>query len=68
MRVCATLGVPFMTLDCEAEYKKEVVDYMIAEYKAGRTPNPDVMCNRYVKFGAFWEWAKKKGAATSRSR
>lgn len=62
MRVCATLGVPFITLDCEAEYKKEVVDYMIAEYKAGRTPNPDVFCNKYVKFGVFLKKALSMGA------
>ena len=53
MRVCARLGIKFLTLDLEKEYKKEVVDYMISEYKAGRTPNPDVNCNKYVKFGAF---------------
>ena len=61
MRVCATLGVPFMTLDCEKEYKKEVVDYMIAEYRAGRTPNPDVFCNKYVKFGVFLKKALDLG-------
>jgi tRNA-specific 2-thiouridylase len=49
-------------LDLEKEYKKEVVDYMISEYKAGRTPNPDVMCNKYVKFGGFFNWVMKKGA------
>src|SRR3989338_10426936 len=43
MRVCAILDIPFITLDLEKEYKKEVVDYMIREYKAGKTPNPDVM-------------------------
>ncbi len=58
MRVCAQLGMPFKTLDLSVEYKREVVDYMIAEYQAGRTPNPDVMCNRYVKFGAFWHGQK----------
>src|SRR3982750_3828983 len=52
-RVGAHLDIPFVTLDLEKEYKKEVVDYMIDEYKKGRTPNPDVMCNRYVKFGGF---------------
>jgi tRNA-uridine 2-sulfurtransferase len=62
MRVCAKLNIPFYTLDLEKEYKKEVVDYMIEEYKAGRTPNPDVMCNKYVKFGGFFDWAMKNGA------
>ncbi len=60
MRVAAHLDIPFVTLDLEKEYKKEVVDYMIAEYRAGRTPNPDVMCNRYVKFGGFFDWAMKE--------
>ncbi len=62
MRVCAKLQIPFYTLDLEKEYKKEVVDYMIGEYKAGRTPNPDVMCNKYVKFGGFFDWTMKRGA------
>lgn len=62
MRVAATLDIPFITLSLEKEYKCEVVDYMIAEYKSGRTPNPDVMCNKSVKFGAFYYWAMKKGA------
>ena len=62
MRVCAALGIPLLTLDLEKEYKEGVVDYMIAEYKAGRTPNPDVMCNREVKFGAFLRFARESGA------
>jgi tRNA-specific 2-thiouridylase len=62
MRVCAKLKIPFHTLDLEKEYKKEVVDYMITEYKNGRTPNPDVMCNKYIKFGGFFDWAMKNGA------
>jgi tRNA-specific 2-thiouridylase len=62
MRVCATLGIPFTTLDLEAEYKREVVDYMVAAYKAGQTPNPDVMCNQHIKFGAFYNWARAQGA------
>lgn len=62
MRVAALLDIPFVTLDLEKEYKEEVVDYMISEYKAGRTPNPDVMCNRSVKFGGFFSWAMKQGA------
>jgi len=62
MRVAAHLDIPFMTIDLEKEYKEEVVDYMISEYHLGRTPNPDVMCNRYVKFGGFYDWAMAQGA------
>jgi tRNA-specific 2-thiouridylase len=62
MRVAAILDIPFITLDLEKEYKKEVVDYMIAEYKIGRTPNPDVMCNKEIKFGHFLKFALKNGA------
>lgn len=62
MRVAAHLGIPFRTLDASAEYKKSVIDYLVAEYRAGRTPNPDVMCNREIKFGAFYRYAKKSGA------
>jgi len=62
MRIAAHLGISFTTLDLEKEYKKGVIDYMIAEYSVGRTPNPDVMCNREVKFGAFWHWAQTQGA------
>ncbi len=62
MRTASQLGIPFVTLDLEKEYKRGVIDYMIEEYRAGRTPNPDVMCNREVKFGAFWQWAKSQGA------
>ncbi len=62
MRVAAKLGIPFMTVDLSTEYKKEVVDYMIKEYAAGRTPNPDVMCNKAIKFGAFFDWAITEGA------
>jgi len=62
MRVAATLGIPLLTWDFEKEYKEGVADYMIREYKAGRTPNPDVMCNREVKFGAFFRRAMKEGA------
>jgi len=61
MRVCATLGVDFLNLDLEEEYKKEVFDYMVDEYKKGRTPNPDVMCNKKIKFGAFLNFALKNG-------
>lgn len=47
MRVCAHLDIPFLTFDLEKVYKREVADYLIREYKMGRTPNPDVMCNKY---------------------
>ena len=56
------LDIPFLTFDFEEVYKKEVADYMIREYKAGRTPNPDVMCNKEVKFGAFLKKALAMGA------
>ncbi|MEK7579562.1 MAG: tRNA 2-thiouridine(34) synthase MnmA, partial [Patescibacteria group bacterium] len=62
MRVCALLGISFETCNLEDVYKREVVDYMIREYATGRTPNPDVMCNQHVKFGAFFNWAREKGA------
>ena len=62
MRVAAFLYIPFLTFDLEDVYKKEVADYMIREYKAGRTPNPDVMCNKEVKFGAFLKKALSMGA------
>lgn len=62
MRVAAHLRIPFVTLDASSEYKKGVIDYLLSEYQAGRTPNPDVMCNREVKFGAFFAYAKERGA------
>jgi tRNA-specific 2-thiouridylase len=57
MRVAAKLNIPFLTCDAQKAYKDDVADYFISEYKEGRTPNPDVMCNKYVKFGAFLEFA-----------
>ncbi|MFQ5661796.1 MAG: tRNA 2-thiouridine(34) synthase MnmA [Candidatus Paceibacteria bacterium] len=62
MRVCAKLEIPFLTFDLEKEYKKEIIDYMISEYRQGRTPNPDVMCNKQIKFGAFLKKALSSGA------
>ncbi|MEX2052517.1 MAG: tRNA 2-thiouridine(34) synthase MnmA [Candidatus Paceibacterota bacterium] len=62
MRVAAHLDIPFLIFDLEDVYKREVADYMISEYKAGRTPNPDVMCNKEVKFGAFLKKSLKMGA------
>jgi tRNA-uridine 2-sulfurtransferase len=60
--VAGKLGIPFYVWDFQEEYKSRVVDYMLREYAAGRTPNPDVMCNSTIKFGIFYETAKKLGA------
>lgn len=62
MKVAIALDIPFLFFDFEEEYKKGVVDKMIAEYETGRTPNPDVLCNKEIKFGAFWKKAKEMGA------
>jgi tRNA-uridine 2-sulfurtransferase len=62
MRAAAVLDIPFVTLDLDKEYKEKVADYMISEYRAGRTPNPDVMCNKEIKFGSFYNWAIANGA------
>lgn len=62
MRIAAHLEIPFRTLNSSDEYKRGVIDYLIREYRAGRTPNPDVMCNREVKFGAFYRYAMAEGA------
>lgn len=62
MRVAARLRIPFLTFDASTAYKTHVIEYLIAEYHAGRTPNPDIMCNREVKFGAFYAFAKSQGA------
>lgn len=61
-RVAVQLGIDFKVFDFEKEYKQEVVDYMIDEYKAGRTPNPDIMCNQEVKFKLFLDASLKDGA------
>lgn len=61
-RVAVQLGIPFKMYDFETEYRQRVVDYMLREYRAGRTPNPDVMCNQEVKFGLFLETALGEGA------
>ena len=61
-RVAGQLHIPFYVWDFEKEYKKRVVDYMVRGYKAGLTPNPDVMCNREIKFGLFFEKARRLGA------
>ncbi len=62
MRVAAHLGIPFLTCNAEAEYRDAVANYFIESYKLGKTPNPDVMCNQEVKFGAFLRFALEHGA------
>ncbi len=60
--VARKIGIPFYFVDLSKEYRQRVVDYMFDEYEKGRTPNPDVLCNREIKFAAFLECAKKLGA------
>ena len=60
--VAEKLGIPFQTIDLSATYKERIVDYMFAEYAAGRTPNPDVLCNREIKFDVFMQVALGLGA------
>lgn len=61
-RVAVQLGIPFKMYDFETEYRQKVVDYMLEGYKAGRTPNPDIMCNQEVKFKLFLNTALEDGA------
>ena len=60
--VAEKLGIPFQTVDLSAEYKERIVDYMFREYEQGRTPNPDVLCNREIKFDLFLKLAMDLGA------
>lgn len=60
--VAEKLGIPFQTVDLSVEYKERIVDYMFREYKMGRTPNPDVLCNREIKFDVFLKIALQLGA------
>lgn len=62
MMVAEKLGIPFQTVDLSAEYKERIVDYMFNEYEHGRTPNPDVLCNREIKFDVFLKIALSLGA------
>ena len=60
--VARRIGIPFYFVDLSAQYRQRVVDYMFSEYEKGRTPNPDVLCNREIKFDAFLEAARKLAA------
>ena len=64
-RVAVKLGLDFLVFDFEKEYKAKVVDYMLSEFRAGRTPNPDIMCNAEIKFKLFLEESLKRGADLS---
>ena len=60
LKVALKLGIPFKVLDFIKEYKENVVEYFFNEYEKGLTPNPDVMCNKEIKFGMFYDWAMKE--------
>ena len=62
LMVAEKLGIPFQTVDMSMPYKQRIVDYMFREYERGRTPNPDVLCNREIKFATFLEYALNLGA------
>ena len=61
-RVAGKLGIPYYSIDFSKEYMDRVFQYFLKEYAEGRTPNPDVLCNREIKFGPFLEFAKSIGA------
>src|SRR6185369_17357277 len=61
LRVAAFLKIPMHTLDFEKQYGDTVMNYFFKEYQAGRTPNPDVMCNKEIKFKLLYNWAMKNG-------
>jgi len=62
MRVAAHLRIPFKEIDLSQEYQKRVFDMSIAEFSRGRTPNPDTLCNKEIKFGLFFDWCMSQGA------
>lgn len=61
LRVARRIGIPFEVVNFEKQYKERVIEYFFAEYEAGRTPNPDVLCNREIKFGMLLDWATEHG-------
>ena len=62
LKVCETLGIRLHTANFAAEYWDNVFEYFLSEYKSGRTPNPDILCNREIKFKVFLEYAQMLGA------
>lgn len=62
MRVAAHLRIPFLAIDLSEEYKKQVFESAIKDFRKGRTPNPDALCNREIKFGLFFDWCMRQGA------
>ena len=60
--VCGQIGIPYYTVNFEREYWERVFSYFLEEYQHGRTPNPDVLCNKEIKFRAFLDYALKTGA------
>lgn len=60
--VCNKIGIPYYTVNFEKEYLDRVFSYFLKEYKAGRTPNPDVLCNQEIKFAAFWDFVRRTDA------
>ena len=60
-RICEQLEIPLHHVNFASQYRDRVFDYFLEEYRAGRTPNPDVLCNREIKFGVFREYAKRLG-------
>ncbi|HJU25986.1 MAG TPA: tRNA 2-thiouridine(34) synthase MnmA, partial [Rhodanobacteraceae bacterium] len=63
LAVCARLGIPFQARNFAAEYRERVFAHFLSEYRSGRTPNPDVLCNREIKFRTFLDAARELGAA-----
>ncbi len=61
LKIALSLDLPFQVLDFKKQYKEKVVEYFFASFRSGRTPNPDTICNREIKFGLFYDWAMTHG-------